>query len=100
MSLFFTQCIYACLVIWFIHATTWDGMIFGFVRKKLYFLPRWIKKPLYMCVICMSPWYAFGCWFLFGNTMDFQIIYFCLITGGINTIVSLLMPDHELSGNI
>lgn len=100
MSLFFTQCIYAALVIWFIHATTWEGMIFGFVRKKLYHFPVWIKKPLYLCVICMSPWYAVGCWFLFGNVISLDILYFALIVGGINTIASLLIPDHELETDI
>lgn len=99
MSLFFTQCIYAVLMIHFIHACTWDGMIFGFVRRKLYYFPVWIKKPLYDCVICMSPWYAGAIWFLFGNAPSINTIYFMLITGGINAILVTIMGDNELRGD-
>lgn len=100
MSVFFTHCLYAVLIILFVNATTQDGMIFGFVRKGLYFLPVWIKKPLYDCLVCMSPWYAFAIWFLLGGRMEFELVHFVLIVGGLNALLVIIIGDDELRGNI
>jgi len=42
----------------FLHVTTWEGMIFEIVRTTLDDLPGNIKKPLYDCPICMTPWWG------------------------------------------
>lgn len=100
MSEFFTHCIYAVLMIHFIQATTMEGMIFGFVRKAFYHFPIWIKKPLYECLICMSPWYAVLCWFILGHALEYHLVHFILIVGGLNTIIVTIIGDHELSRDI
>lgn len=42
----------------FIHITFWEGMIFESIGKLLKSLPNYIRKPLYDCPICMTPWWG------------------------------------------
>lgn len=44
----------------FLHVTTWEGMIFGNMEQwlRLNYLPSYIRKPLYDCPICMTPWWG------------------------------------------
>lgn len=41
----------------FLHATTWDGMIFQGI-KKLIKPEGMLYKPIYGCPICMTPWWG------------------------------------------
>lgn len=78
------------LIILFIHATTWDGHIFSFVRNWIDEKKK-IAKPIYNCPICMTPWYgtalylvlfkfSFLEWFLtIGVAAGFSVIYVLLI---------------------
>lgn len=45
------------LIIFFLHATTWDGHIFQGIRN-LIDEKSIISKPIYNCPICMSPWWG------------------------------------------
>lgn len=45
-------------IVYFIRATLWKGMIFYYIKKKLSFLPSYIRKPLYECPVCMTPWWG------------------------------------------
>jgi hypothetical protein len=78
------------LVILFMHATTWDGHIFEFVRNWIDEKKK-ISKPVYNCPICMTPWYgtllylllfrfSFLDWFFtIGTAAGFSVIYVLLI---------------------
>lgn len=46
------------LTVLFLHATTWEGMIFDKVSVWAFNLPAFIKNPLFDCPICMAPWYG------------------------------------------
>ena len=80
------------LSVLFIHATTWEGMIFRSVYEQLKHLPDWIKKPLYDCPICMAPWWGAlmmltfhlvtGVW---RKILGWLLILFA--AGGINTVL-------------
>ena len=52
-----TNGIVISLAIIFMHACTWDGMIFAGIKKII--KPDWfISKPIYRCPICMTPWWG------------------------------------------
>src|SRR5688572_7238366 len=44
------------MIVLFLHATTWEGMIFDGIKN--FNIPGWIRKPLYSCPICMTPWWG------------------------------------------
>lgn len=53
-----TSLVYS-IVVQFIYATFWEGMILGRVAGWLIDnLPKWMHKPLFDCPICMTPWYS------------------------------------------
>ena len=66
------QAVIIGLIVYFIHMTMMPGMIFGFIgdygdyiverdtsgRATKVRWPNWLRKPLYACNICMSPWYG------------------------------------------
>lgn len=52
------------LIVLFLHACTWDGMIFSGV-KRLIKPELEISKPLYGCPICMAFWWGTAIYLLF-----------------------------------
>jgi hypothetical protein len=52
------------LIIFFLHATTWDTHIFSGIRK-LISEDSMISKPIYNCPICMTPWWGSLIYWLF-----------------------------------
>lgn len=78
-----------------IHASTWDGMILQPIREWLDWklsnkYGKYIKKPLYDCLICMSSVWTVLCFF----AIDFNIAelpLLVLIVAGINTILMHLI---------
>lgn len=84
----------------FLHALTWPGMILQKVPVWCWDLPVWIKKPLYSCPICMTPWWGslilvviclcVGSWFSL-------LAWLLIITtaGGINVVLSSIIHPHE-----
>lgn len=109
-------CIMA-LIILFIHAITWKGMILDKIpvpqpkwhrrrygtldEDQLPFnerslkdwmdkIPDWIVAPLWDCIICMAPWYgtAIGLPLFFGSwTFTPESLAFIGLTGGICVII-------------
>jgi hypothetical protein len=77
------------LIIIFIHATTWEGMIFEKVNEIFEDAPSWIRKPLFDCPTCMSPWWCLIVLFFMSyeiqNYKDVIMIMFSV--GGLNTII-------------
>lgn len=80
--------ILTALGIVFIHATTWEGMIFSRVRVALWHAPLWIKKPLFMCLICMTSIWGTALYF-----QPFEFISYLFAVGGLMTLLSFLLPD-------
>lgn len=69
------------IAIW---ATMLYGMIFGFVRnwfvkwegeKPVYMVPKWLCKPIFECVICMTFWYGTAAyWLIWGESVKEWVI--------------------------
>ena len=51
-------------IVYFLKATTWKGMIFYELAEKLEHWPEFIRKPLYECPVCMTPWWGIVIYFL------------------------------------
>src|SRR5688572_13435545 len=64
-------------IVLFIHATTWDGMIFEKV-KDLIKPEGMLYKPIYGCPICMTPWYGTAIYWL---TMSYGWVDWLLTVG-------------------
>lgn len=77
----------------FLHATTWDGMIFE--KIKDYIKPEgMLYKPIYGCPICMTPWWGSILYLFFyrdclswsgwlwtvGAAAGFSVIWVCLLS--------------------
>lgn len=45
-------------IVLFIHATTWKGMICDWVPELMKNMPTVIRKPLFACPVCMTPWWG------------------------------------------
>lgn len=100
------------LITQFIYATFWEGMIFGNVAgwlmsvrttkdgkakvkdgRAINRLPLWIRKPLFECPICMTPYYStiilfVGIWSGYLTISIFQFILVIFTASGISTIFS------------
>ena len=90
------------LVVLFLHATTWEGMIFQIVAEKLRGLPAWVKKPLYDCPICMAPWWGSVILILMGlhsgewfDPLTWLLLVFA--AGGINTVLIYIIENARRS---
>jgi hypothetical protein len=75
-------------VVLFLHATTWEGMIFSFIPEFFYDAPAWVRKPIFECPICMTPWY--GAFIMIASDYypanNFQPFIVLFVAGGINVI--------------
>ena len=90
-------------IVYFIKATTWKGMIFYTLSEKLESWPETIKKPLYECPICMTPWWGIII-YLVGHyvgmpefsELTIQILLFTVFTAaGINTIFLIINRIYD-----
>lgn len=76
----------------FIHVLFWDGMILRFFRENR--LPRFIQKPLYDCLICMTSIWGFVFWLAEWNA-SVNLIFMWLTVGGINVLISGVVGRAE-----
>lgn len=75
-------------IVLFIHATTWEGMINGWVSNLCDNWPEWIKKPLYDCPICMCPWWGSLILYFMGSHIGvLEWILTVFAAGGVNTVI-------------
>ena len=82
------------LAIIMIYATTKEGMIASFVPPLLWWLPSWLKKPLYECPVCMcSVWGSI--FFLLTPLHPIQYPVFILAVGACNLIITAFLT-HTL----
>lgn len=108
------------LQICFIHILFWDGMLLAWIRRiidnwvaaiykmedtELYFLfcivlilfagfVKWISKPLYSCVICMTSIWGILLWHFEWNH-SISLLTFLFTVGGINVLLSGLISRAE-----
>ena len=81
-------------IVYFIKATTWTGMIFHPIISRLNFLPQKIRKPIFECPVCMTPWWGAVIYIIGHYThlaefheLTVQRVLFTIFTAsGINTI--------------
>ena len=85
-------------IVYFIKATTWKGMIFHEVCNKLEKWPEVIRKPLYECPVCMTPWWGVLIYLAghFTGLPEFsllsiqRVIFTVFTAAGINTIFLII----------
>lgn len=87
-----------CIIL--IHVSTWKGMVNYPAAEWLTFskVPVFIKKPLYMCMVCMCSIWGLLYQFTFLDLTTPEIIRFVLTVGGLNVIASFTItnPADEL----
>lgn len=87
------------LIVLFVHATSWDGMINDWIKN--YIDPNSkLSNPVYDCPICMTPYYGFILiiiMHIFGVTMYSFIEYFLIlgIASGFSTIWAIISKIEE-----
>lgn len=80
------------LTVLFWHACFWPGMVFGFIPELIpELLPKQIRKPLYDCVVCMTPWYGTLICIIFNNQLHvdslLEFVLTIFIAAGINVLI-------------
>lgn len=94
------------LVVYFIKASTWHGMIFE--KPHLWLekhLPEKLYKPTVGCPVCMTPWWGFILYMVAHFTdvvgfedIRFQTIIFTLFTAaGISTVMLMLNKEYDVA---
>ena len=80
--------LYCSLCIIFVASCFQEGMIFGnFAAKTEAYWPE-LVKPIFMCIVCMSPWYATVYYLSVG--VDINFLVFVGSVGGLNALISLV----------
>jgi hypothetical protein len=88
-------------IVLFLHACTWEGMIFETVHDVLFNVHPWLKKPLYDCPICMSIWWgpAVAAVGMLGFGWQILNTWALLITiasaAGINTVLIYIIENGK-----
>lgn len=88
------------LGVFFLHATTWEGMLNEWVNRAAFRFPAWLKKILYDCPVCMAPWYG-AALMLSGVLRVDSLTEGALIlaaAGGVNAVLIFFIPfwgDNE-----
>jgi hypothetical protein len=52
------QSLILSLIVFFLHVCTWEGHIFHGIHQLTSSWPDKLKKPVYDCPICMTPYWA------------------------------------------
>ena len=90
-------------IVYFIKATTWKGMIFHEICNKLEKWPETIRKPLYECPVCMTPWWGVLI-YLVGHYTDLpefsefsiqRVVFTVFTAAGINTIFLIINKIYD-----
>jgi hypothetical protein len=76
------------MAVFFLHVSTNEGMINHWVQKVAFNWPTWLKKIVFDCPICMSPYY--GALLLWSGVLPssgwLQGAVICAAAGGINAV--------------
>jgi len=98
-----TSAFIIAFIVYFIKATTWKGMIFHGLIEKLNWLPKKLKKPLFECPICMTPWWGVAIYLIghyagleeFGELSFRRLIFTVFAAAGINTLFLILNKIYD-----
>lgn len=84
------QALIISLLVLFIHATTWKGMINEWVKR--FIKPKtMLHKPVYGCPICMSPYWGTGLyWLIYGFSWQGWLLV-VFTAAGISVLYVLLI---------
>ena len=88
------QAVVIALVIMFLNATTWEGMIFHGIRK-LIDPEAAISKPIYNCPICMGPWWGTLIYILFFHESFKSYLLTVGAASGLCVIAVILLAIRE-----
>ena len=97
------QAFIIAFIVYFIKATTWRGMIFYRTKEKLQWLPSYLKKPIFECPICMTPWWGIIVYLTahYSGLEEFKELTFArlfftvLISSGINTVILIINKIYD-----
>ncbi|GAA4320884.1 hypothetical protein GCM10023149_20390 [Mucilaginibacter gynuensis] len=79
------------LIVLFIHACSWKGMIFDGIKKIIE--PKgMLYKPIYGCPICMTPYYGAIIYLLFFNTSFVDGLLTVATASGLS-VISVILID-------
>lgn len=82
--------------IFFIHVTTWDSHIFHKVNKFTENWPEWIRKPLFDCPICMSPWWGMAIQLVLFRDSFIEMFFINMVAGGINVLNVIAAKAYDI----
>jgi hypothetical protein len=90
-------------IVYFIKASTWRGMILYGIKERLCDLPEFIKKPLFDCPVCMTPWWGTAIYVAghFGGIVEFEklsvirLLFTVFVASGINTIFLIINKFYD-----
>lgn len=90
-------------IVYFIKATTWKGMIFYNLTQKIEHWPEFVRKPLYECPICMTPWWGIVIYLVghYINLPEFseltiqRLLFTVFVAAGINTIFLVINRIYD-----
>lgn len=83
------------LIVLFLHACTWKGMIFEGI-KKIVEPESKLHKPVYGCPICMSPWHGtYLYWMLYHvNVVDWVTTVFTAAGFSVLWVLAIDIKDY------
>lgn len=82
------------LIVLFIHACTWEGMIFAKIKK--FIKPEgMLYKPIYGCPICMTPYWGTAIYWLFFNNSIQDWILTIGAAAGLSVLYVLLIDIKD-----
>lgn len=81
------------LYIFGLKAAMGDGMILGFIPKKLDKLPEWLKMPLFDCPICMASVHSYIGFMYMGVSIETLLImpFYIVMLAGLNWFIMNLL---------
>jgi hypothetical protein len=96
------------LIVYFIKASTWKGMILYNSKEKLNWLPSYIRKPFFECPVCMTPWWGIIVYITahYSGIEEFEkltvarLLFTVFVSAGINTVILLLNKIYDQINNI
>lgn len=90
------QSLLLALSVTFIHATMWEGMIFGFIRNNN--APSWLRKPVYECLTCMGFWWGTFIYIIFFDQIlwDKKLLLTILVSCGICTMIDVFIGIYPI----
>lgn len=96
------------LIVYFIKASTWKGMILYNSKEKLNWLPSYIRKPFFECPVCMTPWWGIIVYIIahYSGIEEFEkltiarLLFTVFVSAGINTVILLLNKIYDQINNI